>query len=113
MADKALAGIRVLELGPYVALPLTGRILASMGAEVIKVESHSAIDVLRTLGPSLDEDHPLETMYMANVARNQLGVLLALRTEQGQAIAHRAVCGAHDKSNCVGLYFGFLFLRDV
>ena len=41
---KALAGVRVLELGPYVALPLTGRILASLGAEVIKVETNKALD---------------------------------------------------------------------
>ena len=31
MTSKALAGVRVVELGPYVALPLTGRILASLG----------------------------------------------------------------------------------
>ena len=44
MTQTALRGIRVLELGPYVALPLTGRILASMGAEVIKVETNKALD---------------------------------------------------------------------
>ena len=41
---KALAGVRVLELGPYVALPMTGRILASLGAEVIKVETNKVLD---------------------------------------------------------------------
>ena len=41
---KALEGIRILELGPYVALPMTGRILASMGAEVIKVETNKVLD---------------------------------------------------------------------
>ncbi|NQW22065.1 MAG: CoA transferase [SAR202 cluster bacterium] len=41
---KPLSGIRVLELGPYVALPLTGRILASLGAEVIKVETNKVLD---------------------------------------------------------------------
>ncbi len=44
MVNKALAGVRVLELGPYVALPLTGRILASLGAEVIKVETNKVLD---------------------------------------------------------------------
>ena len=44
MVKKALEGVRVLELGPYVALPLTGRILASLGAEVIKVETNKALD---------------------------------------------------------------------
>ena len=39
-----MQGVRVLELGPYVALPLTGRILASLGAEVIKVETNKVLD---------------------------------------------------------------------
>ena len=42
--NKPLAGVRVLELGPYVALPMTGRILASLGAEVIKVETNKVLD---------------------------------------------------------------------
>ena len=41
---KPLAGIRIVELGPYVALPMTGRILASLGAEVIKVETNKVLD---------------------------------------------------------------------
>lgn len=44
MAEKALEGIRAVEFGPYVALPLTGRILASLGAEVIKVETNKGLD---------------------------------------------------------------------
>ena len=44
MTDRALKGLRILELGPYVALPLTGRILASLGAEVIKVETNKVLD---------------------------------------------------------------------
>ena len=44
MPNQALKGLRVLELGPYVALPLTGRILASLGAEVIKVETNKVLD---------------------------------------------------------------------
>ena len=44
MANKALEGVRVIEFGPYVALPLTGRILASLGAEIIKVETNKVLD---------------------------------------------------------------------
>ncbi len=43
-APSALTGIRVVEFGPYVALPLTGRILGSLGAEVIKVETNKVLD---------------------------------------------------------------------
>ena len=44
MTRKSLEGIRVVEFGPYVALPLTGRILASLGAEIIKVETNKVLD---------------------------------------------------------------------
>lgn len=44
VSPSALAGIRVVEFGPYVALPLTGRILGSLGAEVIKVETNKVLD---------------------------------------------------------------------
>lgn len=47
MADqRPLAGIRVVELATFVAVPATGRVLADMGAEVIKVEAPSG-DPLR------------------------------------------------------------------
>ena len=36
--SKPLEGIRVIELANYVAAPIVGRILADMGAEVIKIE---------------------------------------------------------------------------
>lgn len=41
-----LEGVRVIEFGPYVALPMTGRILAALGAMVIKVETNSSVDMM-------------------------------------------------------------------
>jgi len=37
-ATPALAGIRIVEIGHYTTVPLSARLLASLGAEVIKVE---------------------------------------------------------------------------
>jgi len=45
MAKKTLEGVRVIEFGLYIALPLATRLLASMGAEVIKVETLTALDM--------------------------------------------------------------------
>ncbi|HEY49893.1 MAG TPA: CoA transferase [Dehalococcoidia bacterium] len=45
MAKKPLQGIRVIEFGLYIALPLATRLLASMGAEVIKVETLTSLDM--------------------------------------------------------------------
>ena len=44
-----LEGIRVIEYANYVAAPVTGRLLADWGAEVIKVEPLSG-DSMRFVG---------------------------------------------------------------
>ena len=60
---KPLEGITVVELSTYIAAPSCGRILATQGARVIKVESPRG-DVERTFGPTLfapatDEENPI------------------------------------------------------
>ena len=43
-----IAGLRVLELGNFIAAPTAGRMLADFGAEVVKVERPRTGDELRT-----------------------------------------------------------------
>ena len=47
---KALHGVRVLEVGAYTAGPLCTRLLASLGAEVIKIEPPLTGDAVRNFG---------------------------------------------------------------
>lgn len=47
MKDGICKGIRVIELARYLAAPMVARILASLGAEVIKLETNSLIDIQR------------------------------------------------------------------
>ncbi len=49
MATGVLEGVRVVELGLYIATPMAGRVLADMGAEVIKVETVRAPDAMYRL----------------------------------------------------------------
>jgi crotonobetainyl-CoA:carnitine CoA-transferase CaiB-like acyl-CoA transferase len=49
--SSALEGVRVVEFGPFIALPLTGRILAALGATVIKVETNKLLDQLLFVPP--------------------------------------------------------------
>jgi crotonobetainyl-CoA:carnitine CoA-transferase CaiB-like acyl-CoA transferase len=73
-----LAGVRVVELGQYTTAPLIGRHLASLGAEVIKVEPMEG-DSARQWAPHRDG-----TSYffvMSNSGKRSLGV--DLRTPQG------------------------------
>ena len=47
MAEKPLAGVRVLELGQFIAGPFTGKFFAEFGAEVVKIEPPGQGDPLR------------------------------------------------------------------
>ena len=51
LAEKPLAGIRVIELGQNIAGPYAGEILVSLGAQVIKVERTETGDDARGWGP--------------------------------------------------------------
>lgn len=62
-APKALlSGIRVLDLGQYVAGPLVGSLLADFGAKVIKVESPRTGDFIRH-GPYPKMENPYGGRY--------------------------------------------------
>ncbi|MBT2556074.1 CaiB/BaiF CoA-transferase family protein [Arthrobacter sp. ISL-5] len=75
-----LDGVRVLELGNYIAAPTAGRLLADFGAEVIKVERPGTGDELRNW-----RLHKGGTsMLYRTINRNKKSVVLDLRTEAGK-----------------------------
>lgn len=75
-----LDGVRVLELGNYIAAPTAGRILADFGAEVIKVERPGTGDELRTW-----RLHKGDTSLLyRTINRNKKSVVLDLRTSAGR-----------------------------
>ena len=79
---RPLAGVRVLELGNYIAAPTAGRILGDFGAEVIKVERPGTGDELRNwrlYGGST-------SMLYRTVNRNKKSIVLDLRTDAGRGV---------------------------
>lgn len=76
-----LSGIRVLELGNFIAAPTAGRLLADFGAEVIKIERPDTGDELRTW--RLFEG--TTSLLYRTINRNKRSVALDLRTEEGRA----------------------------
>ena len=79
----ALDGLRVLELGTLIAGPFAGRLLADMGAEVIKVEPPGSPDPIRTWGQAEKNG---QRVYWTVHARNKKAVTLDLRAPAGRAI---------------------------
>jgi formyl-CoA transferase len=76
---RPLAGIRVVELGNYIAAPTAGRLLADFGAEVIKVERPGTGDELRRW-----RLHGGDTsMLFRTINRNKKSITLDLRSESG------------------------------
>lgn len=82
-----LSGVRVVELGSYVAGPFCSRILADFGADVIKVEAPNEGDPLRQWGRgSVDDGHYL---WWPVQSRNKRCITLNLRDAAGQQLARR------------------------
>jgi formyl-CoA transferase len=75
-----LAGIRVVELGNYIAAPTAGRLLADFGAEVIKIERPRTGDELRKWRLYAGET----SMLYRTINRNKLSVEADLRTDDGR-----------------------------
>ncbi|MEU0545446.1 CaiB/BaiF CoA-transferase family protein [Nocardia sp. NPDC005978] len=82
MEIRPLDGVRVLELGNYVAAPTAGRILGDFGAEVIKVERPKTGDELRNWRLYGGDT----SMLYRTVNRNKKSITLDLRTEAGRAV---------------------------
>jgi crotonobetainyl-CoA:carnitine CoA-transferase CaiB-like acyl-CoA transferase len=79
---RPLAGIRVLELGNYIAAPTAGRMLADFGAEVIKVERPVTGDELRNWRLYSGDT----SMLYRTINRNKKSIVVDLKTERGRGI---------------------------
>ena len=76
-----LVGLKVLEIGHYIAGPFCTRILADLGAEVIKVEPAEG-DPVRGWGARKD-GHPV---WFSIHGRNKLSVVIDLKRERDKAL---------------------------
>jgi crotonobetainyl-CoA:carnitine CoA-transferase CaiB-like acyl-CoA transferase len=91
-----LAGVRIVELGVWVAGPAAGGILADWGADVVKIEPPAG-DPARTFGRMLgidpqDRHHVSPPFQMDN--RGKRSVVLDLATAEGQTAARGLLADA-------------------
>ena len=80
---RALEGIRVLDLGSYIAAPYCCMLLADHGAEVIRVEPPNG-KVDREVGPFSPDGQPLT--FGLTIQRNKKNITLNLKSEAGRRL---------------------------
>src|ERR1700680_2512489 len=110
-----LTGIRVLEVGNYMAGPCCGMQLADLGAEVIKVEPPEGGDQVRTMAPLLDG----EGSAFVRLNRNKRSIALNLKSADGKEVFRKLVSTADvvvenlRPATMVDLGLGYDALREL
>jgi crotonobetainyl-CoA:carnitine CoA-transferase CaiB-like acyl-CoA transferase len=94
-----LEGIRVIDLTKIVAGPNATRMLATMGAEVIRVEWHDqrALDMLRMIRPSVPGGDPSSlnrSGLFNNLNAGKYGITLNMSLPQGRELFKRLIARA-------------------
>jgi formyl-CoA transferase/succinyl-CoA--D-citramalate CoA-transferase len=75
-----LEGVKVLELGSFIAGPFAGQLLADLGADVVKVESPGPGDPMRRWGKMLDG----RSIWWSALARGKRLISVDLRRPEGR-----------------------------
>src|ERR1700688_2577971 len=88
--QSALEGIRVIEVGNFMAVPFCGMQLADLGADVIKVENPRGGDLTRGTGPFIEG----ESSNFVRLNRNKRSLALDLKSADGKAVFRRLVARA-------------------
>ena len=87
IVPTALGGLRVLEVAGMLAGPFCGKLLASLGADVVKVEPPRTGDPARRQGPFPgDVPHPERSGLFLYINTGKRGITLALDDAQGRAM---------------------------
>ncbi len=90
LANKPLAGVKVIELGTLIAGPFASRICAEFGAEVIKVESPDGGDPLRKWRKLYEGT----SLWWFVQARNKQSLTLNLKHEDGREVLRKLLSEA-------------------
>ena len=87
MPGKALDGLKVVELGDFVPAPYCTKLMADLGADVIKIEPPGTGDSARRYGPFPgDEPHPEKSLLFAYMNTNKRGITLDVTSPLGRRL---------------------------
>src|SRR5690349_12307499 len=84
-----LEGVRVVEIGVWVAGPAAGGILADWGADVVKIEPPAG-DPARTFQQMLGGDMPNNPIFELD-NRSKQSIVIDLQTDAGRALGYELI----------------------
>jgi CoA:oxalate CoA-transferase len=91
----ALSDLKIIEVGEMVSAPYCGKLLADLGADVIKVERPKVGDRARTRGPfPKDDPHPDKSGLFLYLNTNKRGITLDLAQAEGMELLERLAADA-------------------
>src|ERR1043166_3462196 len=92
MPGRGLEGFRIIECGEMVAAAYATRLMADMGAEVIKIERPQSGDAARQRGPFPGRiPHPEKSGLFLYLNVNKRGITLDLEQPRGQELLRQLV----------------------
>jgi crotonobetainyl-CoA:carnitine CoA-transferase CaiB-like acyl-CoA transferase len=90
MSDGPLSDLKVVEIGGLFSAPYCAKLLADLGADVVKVEPPGVGDESRRRGPfPRDQPHPERSGLFLYLNTNKRGVTLDLATATGREILRK------------------------
>jgi CoA:oxalate CoA-transferase len=91
----ALSDLKIIEVGEMVSAPYCSKLLADLGADVIKVERPKVGDRARTRGPfPKDDPHPEKSGLFLYLNANKRGITLDLAQREGMELLERLAADA-------------------
>ncbi len=88
----ALSGVKVIEFSDFITGPYCGRLLAGLGAEVIKIEQPGIGDKARSWGPfPQDLPHPEKSGLFLYLNMNKLGITLNTGSSTGKKLFYELI----------------------
>ncbi len=120
MRGRALEGLQVIECGGTTAAAYAGKLMADLGAQVVKVEEPVRGAACRYTGPFPGgEPHPEKSGAYLYLNCNKQGVTLDLRDLKGQELLYRlaedadVLLHAHPPKEAAALGLDYERLREV
>jgi len=93
--EKALGGLKVVDLSQCIAGPYCTKLLAGFGAEVLKIEKPDGGDMARCMGPFLDDEPgPERSGLFLYLNGGKKSITLNLKTKAGVKLFQELIADA-------------------